>query len=202
MPRIRSSGAMVLVLALACGCKGDRPLRSADPSRPPLDDRRITRLVALADSLRPGNPELAAYLDDGDIAIGMDLDSLRMVPAENMVGADGIAALRASGEEPKVFVRDVFWMRLVSSAVRTGRTVDEKIGEIRSTRAKVAFLSPLLDAEARAMVPAMDALVVLHSRIGRDEEAAVRARETDIRRVTFRFPARAKVRGDSLRPAP
>lgn len=193
--RLRGS-VLLVVLVLLAACE-PMPARTGDRARPALTAERITRLLEVSEELRPKHAELARYLDDGDISIGYDFTASRMVPAVNLVDADGMAALAAVGEDPEAFVRDLFWLRLTASAVRNGGTVDGKMREIRSADRKIRVLS-LVATESRAHVGDMRILLGLHARIGRDEEAAVRARLSDVYRVAYRrtYPPRGE--NDSL----
>lgn len=192
--RTRAAGLrgclLLIFLALLAACEG-MPARARDDSRPALTAERITRLLQVSEQLRPKHADLAWYLDDGNITVGYDFTALRMVPAVNMVGEDGVAALASVGEDPEAFVRDLFWMRLTASAVRYERTVDEKMRQIRSADGKMRVLS-LVATETRAHIGDMRILLRLHARIGRDEEAAVRARLAEIYGVAFkrRYPRR------------
>jgi hypothetical protein len=192
---VRRAAGLLLLLALAA-CEG-MPARTADASRPALTAERIDRMLEVSEQLRPEHAELASFLDEGDISIGYDFTQLRMVPAADMVGADGVAALAAAGEDPEAFVRDLFWLRLTASAVRNARTVDEKMRQIRSADRKMRVLA-MLSSETRAHMGDMRTLLRLHARIGRGEEAAVRSRMADIYRVTFRHTYPRRGENDSL----
>lgn len=187
---------LLVALPLLAACER-MPVRAADASRPALTAERIDRMLKVAEELQPRHAELASYLDDGDISIGYDFTALRMVPAADMVGADGVAALAAAGEDPQAFVRDLFWLRLTASAVRNARTVDEKMRQIRSADRKMRVLA-LLSSETRAHIGDMRTLLRLHARIGRQEEAAVRARMAEIYRVAFRHTYPPRGENDSL----
>lgn len=160
------------------------PERTPDASRPQLTQERIARVVQVSEQLRPHHLDVADYLDQGDIGTGYDFIDNRMIPTVNLVGPDGMAALVAMREDPAAYARDVFWMRVISSAVRGSGSVDQKMRQIHETE-RIMVGTALFSPGIRALRRELHTLLLLHARIGRDEEAAVRARMADIHRVTF-----------------
>jgi hypothetical protein len=194
---IRRAAALLLSVVVLAACQR-MPARTADDSRPALTAERIERVVQVAEQLRPAHPEVVRYLDEEDISIGYDFTALHMVPAVDMVGADGVAAIAALGEDPQAFVRDLFWIRLTAASVRGPHTIDEKMREIRGGERKLSALS-FLSGDMRILRDEMHTLLLLHARIGRGEEAAVRAHLADIDRVAFRRSRRSANRESLLR---
>lgn len=180
---VRKRGALLALLLLAAACDLPAPARTADPGRPRLTDARIEHLVAVARELRPDHPELADFLDDMSTTAARDVESGRILPAPQLIGAPATAALAARGEDPAAFVRDLFWIRLVTLALWDRGSVDAEIRALHTDRRKLLLLSWLEDG--RRTRQGLGVVLGWLEHVSRDEERAVQAHQEEILDVAF-----------------
>ena len=162
----------------AKGLEAVKSMRVEDPSRPQLTAQRIRRVLDVLEAVVPGPKIVVRTLHEPGFV-------LQAQTAAKMFPATTVKKIRAQGEAPEDFARDYAWLRIISDHISRGETIDDRLREMipyQSADAwRIAAHAPGLgQARAERFAAGARGPIELLSRVGRDEEAAVKSLIEDV----------------------
>jgi hypothetical protein len=148
-------------------------MRVEDSSRPQLTVDRVRRVLDVLEAVVPGPKMVVRTLHEPGFV-------LQGQAAAKMFPATTVKKIRAQGEEPEDFARDYAWLRIISDHIGRGDTIDDRLREMvpyQSADAwRIAAHAPGVGrARAERFAAATRGPIELLSRVGRDEEGAVKS---------------------------
>jgi hypothetical protein len=142
-------------------------LRTGDSTRPQLTEARIRRLLEVLSAIVPGTKMLIRSLNETGFV-------LQAQPAAKQFPATTVKKIRTLGEDAEEFARDYAWLRIIYDHIRRGGTIDERLSAALPMRDAEAWMHLLPKARSERLAAAMSRPIELLSRVGREEEEAVR----------------------------
>jgi hypothetical protein len=155
-------------------------VRTGDPSRPPLGEERMRRVVEVLLQLAPVPQKM-----QDSLALPYERHGK---PALELLGASVVRKVAKLGEDPEAYARDLWWTKVIADHLHDDGTIDEKLARLQEDMEPKVLRSPYVNpARAKRRAAEGDAVTTfwydIVRRIGRDEEETVRRLLPEIRQA-------------------
>ncbi len=154
--------------------------RRGDPGRPELTPERICELLRLVPQIYERDRAIGKFL------FRPALPDESGKSARRLLGKQLASVVAEMAGDVHAFVRDVFWLQLIALNLRGGESIDERL-RIANAFSDADVWGPLRPKRREQIAEQVTGVAALLKRVGRQEEAAVRAAIDEVLGLYFRY---------------